>query len=205
MTKLAMILERIWGKHREVTEDDIRNAFGHYQNVLTWLANFLVRDKEVANACVIDACTIAEIQNPVFHEWLIHWAARATVRSAFVTQREHIAELAPKYEKGSIVEVEHPPLSVEQLRAVIDSAREIQSRLDVLCRFVMVLHGIAKDSYEQVANQLGISIAAVRNGYSLAIDSLGFHDGAVSSSDAAFPRESNSPQSISRTAWQLSS
>jgi DNA-directed RNA polymerase specialized sigma24 family protein len=169
--KLATILDEIRTKHRGATIEDIRNAFGDYNNVLRWLAAFLTGDDSLAQDCVVDACTIAESQTSDFHEWLVHGGARATVRCTL--QREHIkiAELAPKYEIGEPAP-EHPPLPVKQFLWLINNAAEIHARLDVLCRSVLVLRGIAKDSYDEVATQLGISRSAVEQAYSVAFDAL---------------------------------
>ncbi len=171
MLKLATILDKIRTKHRGATIEDIRNAFGDYHNVLRWLAAFLTGDDSLAQACVVDACTIAETQTPDFHEWLVHWAARATVRCTL--QREHtkIVELVAKYETGEAAP-EHPPLSVKQFLWLINNAGEIHARLDVFCRFVLVLRGIARDSYDEVATQLGINRSAIEQAYCVAVDSL---------------------------------
>jgi len=170
--KLATMLERIWRDHQDVTEDDIRGVFGDYHNVLNWLAVFLLEDKKLAEACVVDACTISKMQTPVFHEWLVHWAARATFRSAFLVQREHIAELASRYEQDTSIAEESQPLSVTQLRLLIDNSEDIRRRLDVLCRFVVVLRGIAKESADEAANELGISPGAIERSYRLGLDCL---------------------------------
>ena len=74
--KLATLLECIRGNHRYATADDIRKVFGDYHNALRWLAFFLTGDHRLADSCLVDACTIAQTQTPVFHEWLVHWAAR---------------------------------------------------------------------------------------------------------------------------------
>ena len=55
---------------------------------------------------------------------------------------------------------------------LINNAAEIHARLDVFCRFVLVLRGIAKDSYDEVGTQLGISRSAVEQAYCVAFDSL---------------------------------
>ena len=172
MLKPATILDEIRTKHRYATTDDIRNAFGDYHNLLRWLAVFLTGDDSLAQDYVIDACTIAETQTPDFHEWLVHWAARATVRCTL--QREHtkIAELAPDYERGEPLHPKHPSLSVKEFLWLIDNAAEFHARMDVLCRFVLVLRGIAKDSYDEVATQLGISRSAVEQAYCVAFDML---------------------------------
>lgn len=170
--KLAAVLERLWANHHEVTEDEIRGVFGDYHNVLNWLAEFLVEDKQLARACVIDACTIAEGQTPVFHEWLVHWAARATLRSALFVERASVATLAPHYEKNGSLPEEHPPLTVEQLDLLINNTELIQPQLDILCRFVLVLRGIAKESWDEVGVQLGVPSYAVKRAYSIALDTL---------------------------------
>ena len=91
--------------------------------------------------------------------------------SALAQGRLALAELAPKYEIGEPAP-EHPPLSVKQFLWLINNAAEIHARLDVLCRFVLVLRGIAKDSYDEVATQLGISLSAAEQAYCVAFDSL---------------------------------
>ena len=35
-----------------------------------WLANFLTSDETIAAACLVDACALAESENPGFDEWL---------------------------------------------------------------------------------------------------------------------------------------
>ena len=101
--KLLAMLDEIRQRHRYVTHDNIRNLFGDYHNALHWLAVFLVGDPELADACVIDACTIATVDTPNFHEWLVHWTVRATFQSAFRNERMSIATLAYKYEAGDPV------------------------------------------------------------------------------------------------------
>ena len=170
--KLATLLECITGNRRYATADDIRKVFGDYHNALHWLAFFLIGDDKLADSCVVDACTIAQTQTPVFHEWLVHWAARATLRCALRSQHARIAELATEYEKGEPVPVERPPLLAKYFRFLIRNSEDIHNRLDVLCRFVLVMRGIAKDSFGEVATQLGISPKAVEQAYSVAFDTI---------------------------------
>jgi DNA-directed RNA polymerase specialized sigma24 family protein len=169
---LAMLLDEIRGNHHYATEEDVRKAFGDYHNLLRWLSSFLLGDEKLADACIVDACTIAETQAPEFHEWLVHWAARATVRLSLQTQYVDVAELAPKYENGDASHVNHPPLSPGQLISLIKNSDKIRPRLDALCRFVLVLRGIAKDTYEDIATQLGISRSAAELAYCVAFESL---------------------------------
>jgi hypothetical protein len=170
--RLGTMLEEIRGKHRYATADDIRKVFGDYHNVLRWLAVFPIGNEKLAADCIVDACTIAQTQTPVFHKWLVHWAARATVACALQIERGRIAELAPDYEKSESVHREHPPLSVKYFGLLIRNSEDIHARLDVLCRFVLVLRGIAKDSCNEVAAQLGISQSAVERAYCVAYDTL---------------------------------
>lgn len=168
---LATILEHIRG-HRYATAEDIRNVFGDYHNVLHWLALFLIGDKRLADECVVDACAIAESQASLFHEWLVHWAARATVRCALQIKQPQIAELAPEYEKCEPDYTKHLPLTAERFRRLIENSEAIHNRLDVLCRFVLVLHGIAKNSCDEVAAQLGMSQSAAERAYCTACETL---------------------------------
>lgn len=163
------ILDRF--SHRYATVEDVRRIFADYHDALQWLAGFLIGDK-LAPACVIDACRIAERQGPVFHEWLAHWAARATLRCALQKQRAEVAELAPTYERFERVHAKRSPLSPEDLRLLVVESDALPARLDVLCRFVLVMHGIAKESFEDVAAQLGVSQSAVERAYGVAFDTL---------------------------------
>lgn len=54
----------------------------------------------------------------------------------------------------------------------IKDSEEIRARLDPLRRFVLVLCGIAKKSYPEVAAQPGISRRAVEGAYCVAFDAL---------------------------------
>lgn len=170
--RMTTILKEIRGNHRCAEVDDIRKVFGDYHNVLRWLAVFLIGDDKLAEACIVDACSIAQTQTPDFHEWLVHWAARATVGCALQAQHARIVELAPEYEKSDPVHEEHPPLSAEYFRLLIKKSEAIHARLDVLCRFVLIMRGIAKYSCIEVAAQLGISPGAVERAYCVAFDSL---------------------------------
>ncbi len=184
--KLAEILDEITGNHRGATTEDIRNIFGEYHNLLRWLTGFLIGDEKLADDCMVDACTIAETQTPEFHEWLIHWAARATVGCARQRQYAQLAELASKYERSEAAPEKHPPISTEHLLSLVKNSDDIHARLDVLCRFVLVLRGIANDSYEDVATQLGISFTAAQRAYCVAFDIIELtRDGVPCNADAA--------------------
>ena len=152
--------------------DDVRQVFGDYHNLLRWLTGFLTQEGEMADACIVDACTVADTQAPEFHEWLIHWAARATVARALQGERPRLAALAPKYEQNEPAHRSHPALSPAQLLLLVNNSEEIGARLDVLCRFVLIVCGIANNSCDEVASQLGISPSAVQGAYCVAFDTL---------------------------------
>lgn len=170
--KLATILEQIRGHNRYATADDIRKVFGDYHNVLHWLALFLIGDMEIADGCVVDACTIAQTQTSLFHEWLVQWAARATLRGALQIRHSEIAKIASEYENREPVYPKRPPLTAEHFQRLIENSEEVHARLNVLCRFVLVLHGIARDSCDQVAAQLGVSQNTVEQAYCTAFETL---------------------------------
>ena len=170
--RMRTILKELRRNYRCAKEDDIRQVFGDYHNVLRWLTAFLIGDDKLADACIVDACTITETQTPDFHEWLVHWAARATVGRALQVQHARIVDLAHEYEKYEPVQEELPPLSAEYLRLLIKKSDAIHARLDVLCRFVLIMRGIAKYSCIEVATQLRISPGAVERAYCVAFDTL---------------------------------
>jgi DNA-directed RNA polymerase specialized sigma24 family protein len=170
--KLATILEQIRGNNRYATADDIRKIFGDYHNVLHWLALFLIGDMEIADGCVVDACTIAQSQTSLFHEWLVHWAARATLRQALQIRHSQIVEIASEYGNREPLYPKRLPLTAEHFQRLIENSEEVHARLDVLCRFVLVLHGIARDSCDQVAAQLGVSQNTVEQAYCTAFETL---------------------------------
>lgn len=168
--KLASLIEHLMRAPRHATTEDIRKAFGDYHNVLHWLALFLTGDKELADNCIVDACTVAKNQSPLFHEWLIHWAARATVECALRLQQATIHQLAEGDETAEPAEHTDPPLSREEFNLLVEHTDEVRERLDVLSRFALVLCGIARDGRDKVAAQLGVSQASVQRTYLAALE-----------------------------------
>jgi hypothetical protein len=70
------------------------------------------------------------------------------------------------------MDAKRSPLSPEDLQLLIEESGVLPARLDVLCRFVLVMHGIAKESCGEVAAQLGVSQNAVERSYCVAFDTL---------------------------------
>ena len=169
---LATILDNLRGVNPCATTEDIRDEFGDYHNLLRWLAAFLACDASHAEADVVDACTIADRQTPAFHEWLVHWAARATIDHALQEQYAEVLDLARKYEGVEACEQRQAPVCKQDFLFVVRNPDKVRASLDSLCRFVLVLCGFANDSYEQVAAQLGSSPTAVERAYCIAVDKL---------------------------------
>jgi len=59
-----------------------------------------------------------------------------------------------------------------RLQLLIEESDVLPARLDVLYRFVLVMHGIAKESCGEAAAQLGVSQSAVERAYCVAFDTL---------------------------------
>ena len=140
--------------HRYATVEDVRKIFVDYHDALHWLAGFLVGDT-LAPACVIDACNIAERQGPVFHEWLAHWAARATLRCALQMQGANIGEIAPTYERFESVHAKRSPLSPASAsyRRIGRSAGSTRRPLSLRARHARHCQGILRGSCRAARGQ----------------------------------------------------
>jgi len=163
----------ISGTHSELaTVEEIRRAFTLHRKELTWLAGFLTSDHIVAEACVVDASFITEAQGEVSQEDLSRWARLATITSALQIEESRIAQLAPLYECRACDHQEHPGLRLQSISFVVEKADLIQSRLDVLCRFALILCGVEKCSSSEAARLLRISRSTVEAAYCAALEWL---------------------------------
>lgn len=169
---VLIMFDKLRPRYRSASPDDVRRLFGDYRNVLTWLSMFLTRDKVLAEHSVVDACTIAEQQGELFHDWLIYWGARATVRIAYQQVHEEVTKLASEYALMAVQVEDQKPLSAEMLRVLVENSEVIASNLDVFCRFVLVLRGIAQDGFEDVARHLGSTVPATELAYSIGVASV---------------------------------
>lgn len=149
--------------------DEIRIAFTEHKQELTWLAEFLVGDETVASACMIDAYSIARTADDVADEWREYLPREATICSTLQIERARIAQLASAYERCACVHREHAALSREMVQFLLLECDAIQNRLDVLCRFVLVLCGVEQRSFADAALLLGITQHAVQNAYCAAL------------------------------------
>lgn len=157
---------------RHATADDVRNAFVEYREDLDWLALVLTGDHEMAEACIVDACTLATTENQVFEEWLEHWARRATIRSAIEMQRGRIVQLGTAYERRPCPHQEHTSLSPDIAELVRKQGDSLIPRMDVLCRCALVLRGIEDYSSREASVMLDVSRRALDAAYCAALDAL---------------------------------
>jgi len=149
--------------------ENVDSVFSEYREELEWLANFLTGDKKVAEACVIDACAMAEAERRHFEGWPLEWARLATMRSAVEIQQRRIAELSSAYMRRPCIHGGHRALLQESIDLLVEASRALVGRLDVLCRFVLVLCGLEELSADEAALVLGVDRASVEGAYCSAI------------------------------------
>jgi hypothetical protein len=144
-------------------------VLSEYREALVWLANFLTGDKNVAEACVIDACALAEAESPGLEGWPVEWARVATMRSAAEIQQQRIAQLSSAYVHRPCIHGSHRALVQESIDVLVAESDALIGKLDVLCRFALVLCGVEKHSAHDAALLLGIEQASVEGAYCVAI------------------------------------
>ena len=152
--------------------DEIRTAFTQHKKELTWVAEFLTGDEVMASACVVDACTRSESRDENSEEWFWICMRETTIRSALDLQRVRIDQLASIYERRDRIHCQHVSLSAGTAELLAIEFDTVQLRVDVLCRFVLILCGIEQRSITEAAQLLGITRCAVESAYSAALESL---------------------------------
>ncbi len=154
------------------TTEDVCRTFTKHREELISLAVFLTGDEQLAAACVVEACALAATSNNVFMDWLGCWARRATIRSAIEMQRLRIAQLAPAYKQRPCIHGGHPAVPDEDLELLVASSDGLRKRLNVLCRFALVMRGIENYSALDAALMLGITKSSLEAAYCEALRSL---------------------------------
>ena len=165
-----MISTATMSRSERAGDQGVGRVFSEYRKELEWLANFLTGDEKIAAACIVDACALAESENPYFEEW--KWARLATMCSAVQIQKSRITQLSQVYMRRPCIHAGHTVLSKDSLEIVIQESSILISRLDVLCRFALVICGIEKQSAREAALFLGIDHTSVEGAYCAALDSL---------------------------------
>ena len=148
----------------------VGTVFGQNREELEWLANFLTGDEKIAEACVVDACAQAELENPGLQEWPCKWASMSTIRSAAQIQQQRIAQLSSAYSR--CIHGGHTFLSSDWCDVLLEESSAVCARLDIFCRFALVICGLEKRSANEAALLLGVDPASVEGAYCAAIKSL---------------------------------
>jgi len=162
--------------HSSTAQIDARNhaspaevvaCFQDQRNVLGRLAFLITGDRSTADQAVVQACEITLQGNSPFRDWLLEWAKAATIASAIshVTNTIRICEAA--YEDRRCPHVEHLSQGDDEERAaglnliLGADAQGLLSKLDPLCRAVLVLRVAIRSSIQDCALRLNVSRAAV--------------------------------------------
>jgi hypothetical protein len=155
-----------------VAGENVGNVFSQHREELEWLATFLTGDEMIAAACMADAGALAELEIPGFQEWLSEWDCLATIRSAVEIQQRRIAQLAATYKQRTCIHGGHTALSSDWREILLEESNVLIARLDVLCRFVLVICGLEKRSAPEAALLLGVDATSVEGAYCAAIKFL---------------------------------
>ncbi len=150
----------------------IGRVFSQHREELEWLANFLTGDEKIAAACLVDACALAESENPGFDEWLPKCACLDTIRSAVQIQQRRMFQLSFAYKQRPCIHGGHTALSSDWREILVEESIVVIARLDVLCRSALVICGLEERSAYEAAVLLGIDPAGVEGAYCAAIKSL---------------------------------
>jgi hypothetical protein len=150
----------------------VGTVFSQNREELEWLANFLTGDEKIAEACVVDACAPAELENPGLQEWPSKWASMSTIRSAAQIQQQRIAQLSSAYLQSGCIHGVHTVLFSDWCDVLLEESSIVCARLDIFCRFALVICGLEKRSANEAALLLGVYPASVEGAYCAAIKSL---------------------------------
>lgn len=151
---------------------DVYRAFDNHREELTWLASFLMADRELADVCLLDAYEQSIRHNVIFKESPERWARRAIIHSALEIQQSRLSTLWPIYLRRGCPHEHHASLAPELLKLLTSQAPRALLRLDVLCRFALALRGSEDYSASESAMILGISRDAFDAAYCAALNTL---------------------------------
>jgi len=150
----------------------VGTVFSQNREELEWLANFITGNEKIAEACVVDACAQAESENPSLQEWSSTWASMSTIRSAAQVQQQRIAQLSSAYMQCGCIHGGHTALSSDWCDILLEESSVVFARLDVFCRFALVICGLEKRTAKEAALLLGVDPASVEGAYCTATKCL---------------------------------
>lgn len=180
-------------QYRDVatTPQMIRGMFVQRQAELTQLATFLTGDTEVAQACVVDACSSMEHSYAFAGDMQPVSPTAAVIQSAADMLRSRIAQLSFAYENQACGDAEREPTACPVLELMLLESAGVRLGVDTVGRFVLAIRDTGKGSSEEAAAMLGMSRWAVEAAYSAAVDAL----------EAVECAEPTSVQVDDETAW----
>jgi hypothetical protein len=161
----AMIDAAITSLTESAISENVGGVLNQHREELEWLANFLHGDEKIAEACVVDACALAESVSPRAHDCLLKWACLAMIQSAVQMQQQRITQLAAAYKQRGCIHGGHTALSPDCRDVLVEESSVLIARLDVLSRFVLVICGLEKRSAYEAAVLLGIDRISVEGAY----------------------------------------
>ncbi len=152
--------------------ENVGGVIARHREELEWLANFLLGDEKIAEACVVDACALAESVSPGVQDWLLKWACLTIIESAVQMHQRRLAQLAAAYQQRGCIHGGHTALSSDWRDVLVEESSVLIARLDVLSRFVLVICGLQRRSTHEAAVLLGIDPVGVEGAYCAAIKFL---------------------------------
>ncbi len=152
--------------------EETHGTFAEHQEELRWLAIFLTGNHEMAKACLVNACAFTQASSEPTPAFMPVSPVFAVIDCSFEIERTRIAELSHIYKARDCFHTAHELLPPESLEFIVAESELIRSRLDTLCRFVLVICGIEKFSWVEAARWLRISPLAVEGAYCAALESL---------------------------------
>jgi hypothetical protein len=149
----------------------VRQAFHEHRTELEWVAYFVTGNREIAAACVANACCLSECHYNIFEEWVLTWVRYSTIRSAAEMKREVIMLVARSYEHCPSIR-KRQPLEGELLEFLVDRPEFFIQKLDVISRCALVICGIQGNTVGEAAALLGITRSIAEAAYSAGINYL---------------------------------
>jgi hypothetical protein len=96
----------------------------------------------------------------------------STIRSAAQIQQQRIAQLSSAYLQSGCIHGVHTVLFSDLCDVLLEESSIVCARLDIFCRFALVICGLEKRSANEAALLLGVYPASVEGAYCAAIKSL---------------------------------
>jgi len=162
--------------HASTTAGDARNhasaaeivaCFRDQRNVLHRLAFLITADEAIAELAVAQACAITLQGNSPFRNWLLEWAKAATIAGVISLQGDAIRVCEAMYKDRRCPHVEHLCQFDDERRAASlalilqTDTQKIVTKLDPLCRAILVLRIAIRSSIQDCSLRLNVSRAAV--------------------------------------------